>query len=302
MGLISSTPNNSLAFEVVSPAGERKLVDAGTPFYWAWAPDGHTVLAHAGGASSIPGARLSLLQLGPSVTEQSFGLPPAEFRAPAFSPNGRQVLVATAGAADGQAALVLTDRRAASLQTLAEYDGTQASPLCGAPTARGWLTWLADSPLGATGHLVVVDPAGKQKPVELAGSDVLAFFWSPDSKSLAYFTQAQPSPDATDTVNASHSTANNSDGPLILALSVLDARSGKVHSVATYPPSERFLAVIPYFDQYHAALTIWSPDSKNLVISAYGSDGTPGIWVVEASGHLDPRFVTEGWLGFWSWH
>ena len=81
----------------------------------------------------------------------------------------------------------------------------------------------------------------------------------------------------------------------------MDARNGKSHSVAAFPPSERFLSVIPFFDQYHASLTIWSPDSKNLVVSAYGNDGNPGIWVVEASGHLDPRHIAEGWLGFWSW-
>src|SRR4029453_18909070 len=120
-------------------------------------------------------------------------------------------------------------------------------------------------------------------------SDVYAFFWSPNSKSLAYFTQAQPADGATATPDAGNSNSSSADDPLILTLSVIDAQNGKSHSVAAFPPSERFLSVIPYFDQYHPSLTIWSPDSKNLVVSAYGGDGNPGIWVVEASGHLDPR-------------
>jgi len=71
--------------------------------------------------------------------------------------------------------------------------------------------------------------------------------------------------------------------------------------VATFTPSDRFLDVIPYFDQYNQSLTIWSPDSTNLVISAYRSDGVPCVWVVNASGHLTPRFIDTGWMGFWSW-
>ncbi|MEO6625574.1 MAG: hypothetical protein ABIN37_12190, partial [Burkholderiaceae bacterium] len=104
VGLISSTTSNGLAFEVVSRAGERQLVDAGAPFYWSWSPDGHAVLAHAGGASD---GRLSLLQLEPSVTEQAFGLSPSEFRAPAFSPDGRQVLIASPIDEAGRSALLL---------------------------------------------------------------------------------------------------------------------------------------------------------------------------------------------------
>jgi Tol biopolymer transport system component len=300
LGLISSTANNSLAFEVVSPSGDRELVDAGAPFYWSWAPDGHAILAHAGGASPAPDARLSLLQLDPTVSEQAFALPPSEFRAPAFSPNGRQVLVASPAATEGKSALFVTDAAGGNPQTLAEYDSNESIAFVWSPDGSRVAYVLADSALpGATGHLVVVDPAGKQKPVEVDGTDVYAFFWSPDSKSLAYFSRAQlagptPTPDA----SASSSSTND---PLILSLRVVDARSGKSHSVAAFPPSERFLAVIPYFDQYNPSLTIWSPDSKNLVVSAYGNDGNPGIWVVEASGHLDPRHIAEGWMGFWSW-
>jgi Tol biopolymer transport system component len=302
LGLISSTANNSIAFDVVSPSGERELVDAGAPFYWSWAPDGHAVLAHVGGASPAPDARLSLLQLDPTVSEQPFGVPPSEFRAPAFSPNGQQVLVASPAATEGKSALLLTDSAGGNPKTLTEYNSDQNIAFVWSPDGSRVAYVLADSPLpGATGHLVVVDPAGKQKPVELDGTDVYAFFWSPDSKSLAYFSKVQPSGATPTSTPDASSSSSSGDEPLILSLRVMDARNGKSHSVAAFPPSERFLAVIPFFDQYHASLTIWSPDSRNLVVSAYGNDGNPGIWVVEASGHLDPRHIAEGWMGFWSW-
>lgn len=292
VGFISSTSNNNLAFQVVTSDGLTKtLVDAGSPYYWAWAPNGQTILAHNG-------SHLSLLQMGQSVSEQALNFEPAEFKAPAFSPNGKQMLVAAA-APDGQSALLLADAQGQNVKSLAEYTGSIA--FVWSPDGQRVAYLASDSPAaGSTGHLVVIDPTGKNKPVELKGSDVLAFFWSPDSKSLAYFTQAQPAASTTPTPTPDASGASNTS--FILKLSVLDARSGGSHSVASYPPSERFLSVIPYFDQYHQSLTIWSPDSQNLVVSAYRSDGTPGIWVVAASGHLDPRFIAQGWLGFWSWH
>jgi len=297
VGLISATNSTSLAFQVVTADGATKtLVDAGSPYYWAWAPDGQTVLAHNG-------THVSLLQLGQSVSEQALNFQPAEFKAPAFSPNGKQMLVA-AGAADGKSALLLADSQGQNVKSLAEYDGNGSIAFEWSPDGRRVAYLASPTPdLGSPGHLVVIDPSGKNKPVELNGTDksgVLAFFWSPDSKSVAYFTVAQAPTSATPSPTPDPSGASSSS--LHLSLSVLDARSGKTHSVATFTPSERFLALIPYFDQYQQSLTIWSPDSVNLVVSAYRSDGTPGVWVVESSGHLDPRFISEGWLGFWSWH
>jgi len=292
VGFISSTPSSNLAFQVVSADGVNKqLVDAGAPYYWAWAPNSQTVLAHNG-------THLSLLQVGDSVSEQALNFQPAEFKAPAFSPNGKQMLVAGAEP-NGNSALLLADAQGQNVQALAEYTGTIA--FVWSPDGQRVAYLASDSPdPGSTGHLVVVDPSGKSKPVERKGSDVYAFFWSPDSKSLAYFTEAQPPASKTPTPTPNPSSSSSAN--FVLNVSVLDARSGSSHSVASFTPSERFLALIPYFDQYNQSLTIWSPDSRNLVVSAYRSDGTPGVWVVESSGHLDPRFLAEGWMGFWSWH
>jgi hypothetical protein len=81
----------------------------------------------------------------------------------------------------------------------------------------------------------------------------------------------------------------------------MNAGNASTHNIATFVPTERFLQVIPYFDQYHHTLTVWSPDSKNLVVSAYTGEDAPGIFVVAASGRLDPRFIAPGWMAFWSW-
>jgi Tol biopolymer transport system component len=292
VSFISSTGGNNLAFQVIGADGrQQQLVDAGTPYYWAWAPDGHTVLAHNG-------SHLSLLQVGDNVTEQALNFDAQAFRAPAFSPNGQQMLVA-AVSADGHSALLLADAQGQNAKPLAQDFGNVAFVWSPDGQRVAYLT-SADGAAGTTGHLVVVDPSGKSKPVELPGSDVYAFFWSPDSKSLAYFTAA-PSASGAPTPTPDPS-GSSSSADFHLKLSVLDAHSGASHTVApAFSPSERFLDVIPYFDQYGQSLTIWSPDSTNLVVSAYRGDGVPAVWVVNASGRLDPRFIDTGWMGFWSW-
>jgi Tol biopolymer transport system component len=307
LGFISETSGGSLAFRTVGTDGSAaEVVDAGNPYYWAWAPNTNAILAHAGGASPAADARLSLLQLDGGVIEQVLDVPPAEFKAPAFSPDGSQVLIAGT-TESGASALMVTDVLGGDQRVITEYDGSIA--FAWSPNGQR-IAYLvsADALLGTPGHLVIADASGKRDPVELPDVDVFAFFWAPDSKSLAYFSEAvieEEAPaegdeaEATPTADPSSSTAQ--DGPFVMSLDVMNANNGDTRNVATYVPSERFLQVLPYFDQYHHALTIWSPDSKNLVVSAYSGDGQPGIWVVAASGRLDPRFVAPGWMGFWSW-
>jgi hypothetical protein len=94
---------------------------------------------------------------------------------------------------------------------------------------------------------------------------------------------------------------NTGNETLVFQLNILDIASGESKSLFTFPPSQLFVSIIPYFDQYHQSTTIWSPDSKNLVLSFIGPDGNPGIAVVAASGTLEPRLLTSGLFAVWSW-
>jgi hypothetical protein len=87
---------------------------------------------------------------------------------------------------------------------------------------------------------------------------------------------------------------------LLLQLNMLDVKSGDSKELFTFRPSEQFTSILPYFDQYHHSATIWSPDSNNLVLSFLTTDGAPGIAIVAASGQLEPRLLTQGYLAFWS--
>ena len=127
--------------------------------------------------------------------------------------------------------------------------------------------------------------------------DVMAFFWSPNSKKLAYFK-----PFMTNTASEGGTdTSGQAQQRLLLQLNVLDVVSGESHELFTFRPTDQFAAVLPYFDQYHQSTTIWSPDSNNLVLSFLTTENKPGIAIVAASGQLEPRLLAEGYLAFWSW-
>jgi TolB protein len=145
--------------------------------------------------------------------------------------------------------------------------------------------------------LHVVDLETSEEIVE--DDDIIAFFWSPSGEELAYFIlfQAQPEGGSSDGSGGSAQTTPQFG----LELRVLNVTSGESRELFTYQPTQQFLSVLPYFDQYHQSATIWSPDNNNLVLSFIDSSGNPGIAVVAASGKLQPRRLADGYLAFWSW-
>lgn len=276
IGVLAQT-TRTLALRLVPAAGgEFQTLDTGAPLYWTWAPDSRSVLIHADGELG----RLSLLQLGETISEQSLGITPAEFKAPAFAPSGEQVLVARKN----------TDNKSL---VLANVDGSEARTIVDytSDIAFGWspdgkrIAYIESQEL--IGSLTVADPAGQQAPVKL-DEDVYAFFWSPDSKSLAYFAIGE-----IETEGGQMSTVSK--------LKVLDVGSGRAREISIVFPTQPFFELIPYFDQYHQSLTIWSPDSQNLVVSTFYSDEATGIFVFNASGTLEPRYIADGQVAFWSW-
>ena len=147
------------------------------------------------------------------------------------------------------------------------------------------------TPFGLVGALALIelDELTNPKVYETDANEVMAFFWSPRGRKLAYFEPLL------------------TDGPeggrtLMLALSVLDVRSRESLLLGSFRPLEALLTQeIPYFDQHQRSATIWSPDERYLVVNALGEDKRPGIFVVDASSNLEPRLINHGQLPFWSW-
>lgn len=288
----------SMALQVVTAEGDDSfVVDTGTPYYWAWSPNESQVFVHVGGAASLnPGeARLSFLSLGQNITETGLNLLPSAFQAPVFSPEGEYIIVAA------------EDRAGVSSLVLAKANGDVQSILAdiGGPVAFDWspkgdhLAYIENtqSTSGFLGNLKFVNLDDPEFPevIETDAENVIAFFWSPEGDKVVYFVPA--------IVNQSDDESTGNQDPMVfLIMYIANAIDGSTREVTSFLPSDAFLNILPFFDQYQRSATIWSPDGNYLVVSALSnSDGTPGIFVVPSAGSLSPRFLIEGSLAFWSW-
>jgi len=298
LSFLTSAAAGGMMLQVVpAQGGEALVLDAGAPYYWTWAPDGQSILVHVGGATkSQPRARLSFLSINGEVIEEGLALRPTEFQAPAWSPDGNQLLLA-AETEDGDRAFMLTDSSGGPKSVLKLLDGSIAFGWSPDSKRVAYITGNSDQQL-TIGPLTVLDPEKPAEAKTTVQDDVFAFFWSPDGQEVAFFVPRviRPTPEP-----------NQSGQPqqiLLLQLHVLDVKSGESREVTTFLPTREFVNVLPYFDQYQLSTTIWSPDSKNVVLSGYPVGNQPqelGVWVVAASGNLEPRYLTEGPLAFWSW-
>lgn len=295
VGFLSSSPSgNMLLQRVAASGGEAEILDAGEPFYWAWSPAGGRLLMHVGGNRAD--ARLSFLNLGETVVEQGVNLRPSAFNAPAWSADGSRLLIATE--TEDSNKLIIIDNQGKQLQEVADV-GENLAVFTWSPNNRyvAYITSDAATQFGLIGQLTVVDLENPENPITLPEEEsVWGFFWSPNSEKLAYFMPQIVTPEE----ETSSGTSNN-EPFLLLSLNVLNATNGETTEIATYLPTNDFVQLLPFFDQYQQSTTIWSPDSQNLVLTAYTSSETPELWIAAASGSLEPRPIGNALIAFWSW-
>ena len=270
--------------------GESTIIDTGSPYYWSWAPNGRILITHSGGAeNSTSPEHLAFIRFQDAdIIETSLDLIPASFQAPAWSPDGSRIVLTRSE--DGKNEIILTDDTGEYLKTLGSFTLNTGFGWSSDSKKVAFINGTQTMNAGVIGELNVVDTETDEKVS--AGENVVAFFWSPDGKKIAYFAPF---------LNTPEGSSDQSNRQLFLQLNVLDVETGESKELFSYRPTEQFTSILPYFDQYHQSNTIWSPDNINLVLSFLDTEGNPGIAVVAASGQLEPRLLAEGYLAFWSW-
>ena len=150
------------------------------------------------------------------------------------------------------------------------------------PTGVSLATIAADKPAAKpvpipVGPLKLIDPASGAVRTLLDGS-VVAFFWSPDGKTIAALVV--PSGDAGPVANAAPAPPPRplpldaaSDG-VSLRLVFVDVSSGATRSERPVGLAQQFVSqLLPYFDQYALSHRLWSPDSAAILLPLVSSTG-----------------------------
>ena len=63
---------------------------------------------------------------------------------------------------------------------------------------------------------------------------------------------------------------------------VIDLISGRAIDLNTFQPTESFIYLIQYFDQFAQSAAVWSPDSRSLVYTGQPLIGKRGVYVIDA--------------------
>lgn len=289
--LTTSVSGQSLILQNIPADGsERTIIDTGSPYYWSWAPDGSTMIVHTGGTNSTSPQHIAFLSVDTEVIEDGLDTIPGSFQSPAWSPDGRYILLTRVSDND-EKEIILTDGTGKFEKTIGTFEINTAFAWSPDSTRIAYISGKQAMNAGVIGDLHVVDIETLEETVK--EENVYAFFWSPNGEKLAYFIPLL--------TNQAADGSQSSTQRLVLRLNTLDAATGESRELFTYQPTEQFASILPYFDQYHQSVTIWSPDNNNLVLSFLTSDGNPGIAIAAASGQLEPRLLAEGYLAFWSW-
>jgi Tol biopolymer transport system component len=275
-----------------TPARE---VDRGQPYYWDWSDDGTRLYTHVGGsAAANPGnARIGIFE---DMAESSERLEwqPAAFRAPAYRPTRGGVVIAAER--QGESQLLLLNDQGSFKNSLADLSQSVAfawSP-SGDQLAYVEGTGLDPHTFGQLSLLSLTDD-GEVEKIETGLSPVVAFFWSPLGDRIAAFVPEILEPRQDQLVGYSRQSSN-----LQLQLVIIESSSGEWRELVRLRPTEQWLSVVAFHDQYQRSSTIWSPSGERLVYTSDRSGGESGVYVIDVDGSAEANLIAQGSLAFWS--
>jgi TolB protein len=270
----------------VEQSGPYTVLDSGVPLTWVWRSDGKSLVEFVGGE------RLSIVEIEPAPVRTEIPATPGLFQAPDLSPDGKQLLYVRGNM--GSLALVVRTLQGGAETTIATSPGVMYFGFSpdGKRIAYLELVPSSDAP---TGTLTIVTPGSKVKPVKLKEEPVIGFYWSPDSRRIACLMPWAPK-SASDIDQA---FAVDETVPYT-AVMIADPSTGRSWLGARFPTTEGFFSNLQFFDQLQRSDTMWSPDSRFFIFTAYTSDKKEAVFIASADGNLKPRFIDYGGNASWS--
>ncbi len=288
--------DNALGLYYANADGSGKQeLGKGNPFYFSWSPDSQSLLSHVGGSRrQSADSFIGLHSLTPLGQPEHLAIAPANFLAPAWSPDGKEMLSALMGVNNTSDTLIVANRQGEQLRTLAKFsgnisfswssDGKQIAYMTAQRAAVGLQTEL---------HLIKANGEADQL---LTDDSPIAFFWSPDNQKIAYLVRVRGGQGSLQPVGD-----NRQQSQLRFTWRVVTLANKNVVTLSTFVPTDEFASLLPYFDQYAQSLRLWSSDGKSLVYGAYEPDGTESIYVADVNGGQQGRRIAEGNIAVWSY-
>ena len=256
--------------------GKPRRLLSGAPLYASWSPDSRYLLIHSGADyhQVDTGRRLQVTRL-PNQSRQP--------SAPSWSP------------VTGQMALLLEMTEGVQTLVVADPDGGNVG-LLGSNQGASAFSWRPEQPSIAVARhegneaqmyqgVWLIDVASGTEE-QIISDPVIAFFWSPDGRQLAYVTPVE--------IESGW-----------VRWSVLNLETGRTVDLTPFRPTVNFWTLLRFFDQYSQSARVWSADGRQLVMagtldSADDSSDEPAVYAQPADRSEEPRLIVEGTLGVWA--
>lgn len=290
----------------VDGSGPGSTIRSGFPFYFDWIGTDR-LLAHIGDGTSA-----FLGEIGLDGSARTALDSPGDFRPPVASRDGRFIgYVRTAGA--GGSFVVVSGRDGSNERTIPVFGPAAVTfdPVGDTLATIGAIAAPATPLAIPVGPVRLIDAASGKARTILDGS-VVAFWWSPDGRTIAAL-RVQPvavpapsggsspgagaSPVASEVASAGPdaSTAPQSEVRLVF----VDTASGLIRSQPLVSPGQLFIEqLLPFFDQYALSHRLWAPDGSSLLMPIMLPDGLTQLYAIPADG--GPVRTLDGIAGFWS--
>lgn len=147
------------------------------------------------------------------------------------------------------------------------------------------------------GNVIVIDTVSGSTITESPFTGVAAFFWSPDSRSIAYITLA----DQPGTFSAKQLEYIQQEQPIQLMWHVLDVETGQNRTLQRFAPTNDMVYLLTFFEQFAHSHHIWSPDSTHIVYSEATRFGNGVIRILDVTSDASqPITIANGQIGIWS--
>jgi len=290
-------------------SGRGAVIRRGEPLYYDWI-GADRLLLHVGA-----GSEAFLGEVGLDGTSAAPALArPGIFRSAVMSADRQYVAYVRAGRG-GPDDVVVAARDGSSEHTLRVF-GIAAvvfDPI-GDTVASIGSVQAGQADVGfPVGPLRLVDARSGATRTLLDGL-VVAFFWSPDGRTIAALRLQATGGSTADTgpilaaaaiasptaFPSAPPSASPTGPPTEVRVVFVDVATGAIKSERVVRPGRRFVnEVLPYFDQYALSHRIWAPDSSAILLPLLNASDETQLVALQPNGSDDPLTI-DGEGGFWS--
>lgn len=286
--LLDERQGLSLILAEIKEHAPARIVMSGAPLFFDWSRDAGKLLVHSRAADPSEGESIELVSVTPTnqTVERVLAKGRVPFKTPCWSADGRHLAYIANFAAE-------------TYLVVADADGTHPRTLASLPVGMSSFVWSPDSReiafstevIGEQGvfHGIDLLDIGTGKTRQLTRDNVLAYFFSPDARYLAYVSVPEDRPYYT--------------------WKLIDLKHARVRTLDNFLSTQLEALAYRFFDQLAVSHTIWSPDSKEFVYAGVRILGEPhqalplapppSLWIVSTQDGKS-RSVAPATLAFYS--